>query len=336
MFKKIIPLIFLILLSSVYTALAEESLTPYKKHGITFLFENDFLNFMKSDRYYTNGVRIGYTSKEYDYFNEENPMSWAKNVSIASYNKHHITRFHININQEMYTASKHGNPFPKNDHPFGGFLYLNTGIYNRTANMQEHIGVKLGVVGEISYAGQLQTALHSGIGQLTFSGWEHSQLANEFIFNPYYQITGRKYIFKTKPFSMDFLGTFETAIGNADTHFGTYGTIRLGHNLDNDFGMPKMNLEQDYAPVHSDKFSMYVFLGGGAKVTLHNIFVQGNSAGSNKGYNLNLLRWEVSTGLIITYYGVRIGYIWTYYTKDYTIQPYDHHAVGALLVEFSF
>lgn len=263
-------------------------------------------------------------------------MSWAKNVSIVSYNKPHITRFHMSINQEMYTPATHGPGIGKNDHPYGGFLYLNTGIFNRTADTEEHIGIKLGVVGSYSLAGQLQTFLHSSTGQLVFAEWDKSQLNNEFIFNPYYQITLRKYIFKTKPFSMDILGTFDTALGNADTHFGAYGLIRLGHNLDNDFGIPKMNLEQDYAPVHSDKFSIYVFAGGGAKITLHNIFVQGNSTESNKGYNINLLRWEASAGLVMSFYGVRLGYIWTYYTKDYTVQPYDHHAVGALLVEFSF
>lgn len=311
-------------------------LTPYKKHGITILWENDFLNFLRSDRYYSNGTRIGYTSKEYDYFNEDNPMSWAKNVSILSYNKPHITRFHMSINQEMYTPATHGPGIGKNDHPYGGFLYLNTGIFNRTADTEEHIGIKLGVVGSYSLAGQLQTFLHSSTGQLVFAEWDKSQLNNEFIFNPYYQITLRKYIFKTKPFSMDILGTFDTALGNADTHFGAYGLIRLGHNLDNDFGIPKMNLEQDYAPVHSDKFSIYVFAGGGAKVTLHNIFVKGNSVQSDLGYNLSILRYEASAGLVMSFYGVRLGYIWTYYTKDYTVQPYDHHAVGALLVEFSF
>lgn len=325
------------MLSTCSTIYAEDNvLTPYKKHGITILWENDFLNFLRSDRYYSNGTRIGYTSKEYDYFNEDNPMSWAKNISIVSYNKPHITRFHMSINQEMYTPATHGPGIGKNDHPYGGFLYLNTGIFNRTADTEEHIGIKLGVVGSYSLAGQLQTFLHSSTGQLVFAEWDKSQLNNEFIFNPYYQITLRKYIFKTKPFSMDILGTFDTALGNADTHFGAYGLIRLGHNLDNDFGMPKMNLEQDYAPVHSDKFSIYVFAGGGAKVTLHNIFVKGNSVQSDLGYNLSILRYEASAGLVMSFYGVRLGYIWTYYTKDYTVQPYDHHAVGALLVEFSF
>lgn len=334
--KKIL-FIFFFILSTCSTIYAEDNvLTPYKKHGITILWENDFLNFLKSDRYYSNGARIGYTSKEYDYFNEDNPMSWAKNVSIVSYNKPHITRFHMSINQEMYTPATHGPGIGKNDHPYGGFLYLNTGIFNRTADTEEHIGVKLGVVGSYSLAGQLQTFLHSSTGQLVFAEWDKSQLNNEFIFNPYYQITLRKYIFKTKPFSMDILGTFDTALGNADTHFGAYGLIRLGHNLDNDFGIPKMNLEQDYAPVHSDKFSIYVFAGGGAKVTLHNIFVKGNSVQSDLGYNLSILRYEASAGLVMSFYGVRLGYIWTYYTKDYTVQPYDHHAVGALFVEFSF
>lgn len=334
--KKIL-FIFFFILSTCSTIYAEDNvLTPYKKHGITILWENDFLNFLKSDRYYSNGTRIGYTSKEYDYFNEDNPMSWAKNVSIVSYNKPHITRFHMSINQEMYTPATHGPGIGKNDHPYGGFLYLNTGIFNRTADTEEHIGIKLGVVGSYSLAGQLQTFLHSSTGQLVFAEWDKSQLNNEFIFNPYYQITLRKYIFKTKPFSMDILGTFDTALGNADTHFGAYGLIRLGHNLDNDFGIPKMNLEQDYAPVHSDKFSIYVFAGGGAKVTLHNIFVKGNSVQSDLGYNLSILRYEASAGLVMSFYGVRLGYIWTYYTKDYTVQPYDHHAVGALFVEFSF
>lgn len=334
--KKILFILFFIL-STCSTIYAEDNvLTPYKKHGITILWENDFLNFLRSDRYYSNGTRIGYTSKEYDYFNEDNPMSWAKNISIVSYNKPHITRFHMSINQEMYTPATHGPGIGKNDHPYGGFLYLNTGIFNRTADTEEHIGIKLGVVGSYSLAGQLQTFLHSSTGQLVFAEWDKSQLNNEFIFNPYYQITLRKYIFKTKPFSMDILGTFDTALGNADTHFGAYGLIRLGHNLDNDFGMPKMNLEQDYAPVHSDKFSIYVFAGGGAKVTLHNIFVKGNSVQSDLGYNLSILRYEASAGLVMSFYGVRLGYIWTYYTKDYTVQPYDHHAVGALLVEFSF
>lgn len=334
--KKILFILFF-MLSTCSTIYAEDNvLTPYKKHGITILWENDFLNFLKSDRYYSNGARIGYTSKEYDYFNEDNPMSWAKNVSIVSYNKPHITRFHMSINQEMYTPATHGPGIGKNDHPYGGFLYLNTGIFNRTADTEEHIGIKLGVVGSYSLAGQLQSFLHSSTGQLVFAEWDKSQLNNEFIFNPYYQITLRKYIFKTKPFSMDILGTFDTALGNADTHFGAYGLIRLGHNLDNDFGMPKMNLEQDYAPVHSDKFSIYVFAGGGAKVTLHNIFVKGNSVQSDLGYNLSILRYEASAGLVMSFYGVRLGYIWTYYTKDYTVQPYDHHAVGALLVEFSF
>lgn len=335
--KKFVLIIFLILfLNNIVRAKENNNLTPYKKHSITILWENDFLNFLRSDRYYTNGIRFGYTSKEYDYFNEDNSMSWAKNVSIISYNKHHITRFHISLNQEIYTPATHGPGIGKNDHPYGGFLYLNTGIYNRTADTQEHIGIKIGAVGSISYAGQLQTSLHSTLGQLTFSEWDKSQLENEFIFNPYYQVTKRFYIFKTRGISMDFLGTFDTALGNADIHFGTYGTIRIGHNLDNDFGMPKMNLEQDFAPVHSDKFSVYLFASGGAKVTLHNIFVEGNSTESNLGYNINLLRWEASAGLVMSYYGVRIGYIWTYYTKDYTVQPYDHHAVGALLVEFSF
>lgn len=325
---------FTLFLLCSFTVFAEE-ITPYKKHSITILWENDFLNFLKSDRYYSNGARIGYTSKEYDYSSEDNSMSWGKNVSITSYNKPHLTRYHISINQEMYTPSGHGPTIAQNDHIHGGFLYLNAGIYNRTENTLEHIGIKTGITGPYSFAGALQTALHSGTNQLIFQEW-HQQVDTEFIFNPYYQWTGRAYFFKTKGISMDILGTLDVALGNADTHFGSYGNIRIGHNLDNDFGMPRMTLEQDGSSVHSDKFSIYLFLGGGGRVTLHNLFVTGNSELSNRGYDINLLRWEVTTGLVMSYMGVRLGYTWTYYSRDYVQQPYDHHAIGSLLVEFTF
>ena len=160
-------------------------------------------------------VRIGYTSKEYDYSSEDNSMSWGKNVSITNYNKPHLTRYHMSINQEMYTPSGHGPTIAQNDHIHGGFLYLNAGIYNRTENTLEHIGIKTGITGPYSFAGALQTALHSGTNQLIFQEW-HQQVDTEFIFNPYYQWIGRAYFFKTKGISMDILGTLDIALGNAD------------------------------------------------------------------------------------------------------------------------
>ena len=311
-----------------------EILKPYKKQFITLLSENDNYSFMKTDRYYTNGLRIGYVSKEYDLFNEKNAMSWARYVSIASYNKPHITRFHINLNQEMYTPSKHSSIPPKNDHLYGGFLYFNIGVYNRTQSSLEHIGVKLGFVGPWSFAKEAQTALHELGDMLTFKGWD-TQLANEFIFNPYYSYTYRGTVFQTKYISMDFLGTLEFAVGNADVHFGGYTQLRLGHNLHVDFGIPRINSMYDGSPANSNDFSMYVFVGGGSRVVLWNIFIQGNSASTRKGYDLNLLRSEVTCGLVISHNGYRIGYSYTYNTRDYTQQPHTH-AIGSITLEFAF
>ena len=51
---------------------------------------------------------------------------------------------------------------------------------------------------------------------------------------------------------MDFFGTLDVALGNADTHIGAYGTFRIGYNLDNDFGVQKINALTDASPVTAD------------------------------------------------------------------------------------
>ena len=318
----------------IYTYSYADEITPYKKHAIQALWENDMLNFIHYDRYYTNGVRYGYYSKEYDYSIEDNAFSWGKNVSITSYNKPHITRYHISLNQEIYTPEYH-NIEVKNDHNYAGFAYFNLGIFNRTYNTMEHIGVKIGLVGPYALGNEIQTGIHIINNKEVFKNWDQ-QLDTEFIFNPYYQWTGRAYIFKTNYISMDFLGTFDTALGNADTHFGVQGSFRIGYNLDNDFGIERMTLSNDGPSVHSDKFSAYIFFGGGGRVVLHNLFVTGNSDITRKGYNINLLRGEASCGIVISYYGVRIGYSWSYYTSDYVQQIHNHHAIGSLFGEISF
>ena len=64
-------ILILIILTNISFAYADENIKPYKKHSVMLLWENDFLTFMHSDRYYTNGIRLGYTSKEYDYFKSQ-------------------------------------------------------------------------------------------------------------------------------------------------------------------------------------------------------------------------------------------------------------------------
>ena len=98
-----------------YVSAEASEFIPYKKHTIYGMWENDKISFIHTDRNYTNGIRFGYTSKEYDYFTEDNKMSWAKNVSIVNYNKLHFTRFHLSINQEMYTPDYIGTYVPENE-----------------------------------------------------------------------------------------------------------------------------------------------------------------------------------------------------------------------------
>lgn len=331
--KNYFIIIFLLLSVSVYGN--EEELVPYKKHALSFSTENDLYAFISTDRYYTNGIRLKYLSKEYDYSRESNKMQWGSKVTLAFINKPHITRFSLGLAQEMYTPIIHEKGYEINGHPYGAYLYLTGGVIQRNNNMQERIFVEAGVVGPYALGKPAQDFIHDITWSKKFQGWDE-QIANEPVINLKYELLRKDYLFQTKYISMDMINSFGASLGNGSI-YGEYNFMfRIGHNLSSDFGPSKMNQYFDSpAPINDNLFA-YLFFGTGARLVGRNIFIQGNTFGGRKfGYTLNVFRFDSSVGLVAGYKGWRIGYTYNIKSKEYAEQA-TWHNFGTFFVDISF
>jgi hypothetical protein len=233
---------FLALVAALLTlpAAAQEAIqemaSPYAvSEGGTysFTYENDV--FAGNDRDYTNGVRI-------DYLTPRNALPlWAR---IAQRNLGWLTDANewyatFGLGQNIYTPSDITltNP-PDSDRPYAGFLYGSIGVVADRGDRLDTIALDFGVVGPASQSDDVQRIVHSIIDSPDPKGWDN-QLRNEPGFRLLYE---RKYRF-LHDFNLDLFDldidaapNFSIALGNVDTSVGAGLTLRVGDNLDDNYG----------------------------------------------------------------------------------------------------
>ncbi len=315
---------------------SNEPVTPYDKFIIRIITENDVYLEPFFDEYYTAGHSIGFTSREMDFSGEDAEnykfLSYLGKIGLANYPR--VTKFNIDLSQEIYTP-KDRSPIPdKNDRPYAGYLYLSLGLINRNNNIEEHFWVNVGVVGPAALAKQAQDFVHKYISNdALMPGWD-TQIGNEFALNFYYQIT-RKFTLSDKNVASDILLTADTAVGNVDIHLGADIRFRLGHNLHVDFGVPKVNISYNASSVYSNDFSIYGFVGAGGRIVGRNLLLSGNTFTSGTGISLYPFLYNLEAGVAVVFKGFRFSYVYTYKSKEFTSQK-NNSSFGSILLELAF
>lgn len=313
---------------------SESNIKPYPHHKIYILSDNDAYFNPYSDKYYSAGQRIGYTSKEFDFHNDnESRFQWLGKVSL--YPKNNLTSFSININQEIYTPEDKSYTVSEDDHPYAGGLYLSFFINQRRKYTLERIGISLGTVGEYSFAKEVQDAIHESVnkGYNKKLPWVNP-VGNEFIANFHYSYTGKIPMFQSKIISMHLMPSASLSLGNDITYLDFNSRLLIGHNIDNTFGPLKINSGVDALGSFSDEFSIYVYGGLGYRVTARNIYIQGNTWEDPFRHKLEPFTYYFEGGISLSCRYFEISYGITHKSKEYKYQP-KNHTFGTILVSFS-
>ncbi len=147
---------------------------------LSLYFENDM--FAGTDRYYTNGVKIAWSSPDLEDYSASiyaSPFLPLFNILPFINGKEYQKNLVFAIGQNMDTPDNTEAYDPvKGDRPYAGWLYLGVGVVWKDAAVRNSLILNIGVVGPWSYAQEAQRLVHDIRGLDHPNGWAN-QLHNE-------------------------------------------------------------------------------------------------------------------------------------------------------------
>ncbi len=284
-----------------------------------------------SDRYYTNGLKISYTSEGDDFLTSR--LQFAVLRAFISDGQAYQT---VSLGQKMCVSSDINlvNP-PDGDRPYAGWLYLGFGSHIAKKDSLDSLTINLGVVGPYSLAEDLQKFWHSLIDTDKPMGW-HNQIKNEPAINIAYEHSQR--IFRrnlTDDFSTDVIASLGAELGNVMTQATARAIWRFGFNMPYSFTPSKIyasdSSEISWRPTNaSPDWHLFMFGGGTARFVGYDITLDGNTYRDSYSVASKWLVGEAVAGVSARYKAVQLDLNWTLRTEEYHKQKHSPHMFWSL------
>jgi lipid A 3-O-deacylase len=280
------------------TAQTGETQTDETPGSFTVQVENDLFG-GGSDRHYTQGMRFSWLAPE------ASVPDWARQGAtlLPGISPDDHFTYVFAVGQNMYTPEDISRPDPDpTDRPYAGWLYASLGavVEDSERDLLHNISLDVGVVGPWSQAGRTQRWWHEVIGVQTPRGWGN-QLHNE---------PGVILTYETRmraPVATNLLGLEVDAtpkagvtLGNIFTHGTIGGALRIGNNLDLDYGPPMIRPSLPGAGLvkRRGEWGWYVFLGVEGRAVARNIFLDGNTFRDSPSVDKKPLIGDLQAGLV--------------------------------------
>ena len=285
-------------------------------HAIT---ENDAYAPARTDRWYTNGVRFGYSSPEAQL---PAPME-ALDSALARLLGPAQSRWGINLGQNIYNPRNTRAYVPDpHDRPYAGYLYLEGALDRRTERTLDRFTVAVGVVGPGSLARKTQDLVHELIGSRIPHGWRY-QLRDEPTFNLGWQRTWR-YRLANLPggLAVDTLPSAEVALGTVAVYAQGGARLRLGQGLEGDFGTPRIRPGGgDTAAPLGQGFGWYLFGGATGRAVGRDLFLDGSTWRNNSPHvSKRNVVGDLEAGAAVFWHNVRLSYTHDWRSEEFVGQ----------------
>ncbi len=308
--------------STASRALAEPRSPPSDgRSTVTFAWEND--SFAGTDRNYTNGVRLAWLSGTGD---TDGVSEWVANLLGADPDA--VIRRGVALGHSLFTPRDIAAETPPPDqHPYAGWAYLEYTPVIEQADRLDQFTVQLGLVGPSAGGEWLQNEFHTLIGEDTARGWT-GQLADEVTLGVSYDRTFRRLArLGDSAFGADLTPTAGVTLGTAYTHarLGVMG--RIGEDLRNDYGPPRVRPSLAGAGFFTpqDAFSWYLFGGVEGRGVAHNLFLDGSLFRTrDSGLTSRDFVTDVQAGAVLQFENVQVGFTLVFRTEEYVEQSAPH------------
>jgi hypothetical protein len=293
----------------------------------TVMEENDSI-WSDSDKYYTQGLSFALLGPDVaDGSAWDAPFDIFVDWGLLPSEKVTSRRYEILLGQQIFTPADISldDPDP-DDRPYAGWFFGGLGLIQDTDHRRlDHFELLVGVVGPAAFAETAQNDWHQFIGIDGAFGWDH-QLHNE----PGLMLTyERKYRFATPTddgFGADFIPEAGVTVGNVMTYAQIGGMVRIGRNLQADYGPARMRPSLSGTTYFTEKdmvgrFGFYLFAGAQGRAVARNIFLDGNTFRDSRSVDSEALVGDLSGGLAL-FWGsaVRLDTAVTYRTEEFEDQ----------------
>lgn len=299
---------------------------------LSIYFENDL--FAGTDHYYTNGVKIGWSSADLDKFSDTpyaSPLLPLLNLVPFVNRPEFQKNLTFTLGQDIYTPTNvNAVTLQPNDRPYAGWLYGGIGLVVKDEYFRHSFGLNIGVVGPWSYAEQTQRAVHQVRGFAVPQGWDN-QLHNELGVVAVYEMSWRwPHHERRVGLGWDFIPHAGFAAGNVYDYMNAGGELRAGFNLPDDFGTPGITpssttstpAEGRQEAIRARKLDLgaYLFARVDGRLVARNIFLDGNTFEDSPSVQHRWLVADLSSGISMNYKNTKVTYAVVYRTQEFVGQ----------------
>ncbi len=335
------------LLLALLCTVAVQGADPNHTGGTLGLYhEND--TFAGTDRYYTSGAMMSWSSPNLENFSDS---PYAKPflplfdllpyINDADYQKNLV----FAIGQNIYTPDNtEATGLITDDRPYAGWLYVGMGLVWKNSQVRNALVFDIGVVGSWSQAEETQRRVHDLRGSDQVNGWGN-QLHNELgVVLAYERIWRIPRLPRRSGFDWEFLPHLGGAIGNVKTYANLGAELRFGLNLPDDFGTGVigpasttstpvdgvMGAKQSWFPLGG-----YLFARVDGRAVGRNIFLDGNTFGDSHSVGHKPFVADLSVGLAFNYKNTKIAYAFVYRTREFDSQR-EGQVFGSVSLNWTF
>ncbi len=310
---------------------------------VSVQIENDV--FTNTDRHYTNGFRATWLSGDLSV------PEWTKSINdwIPLLSERRIKRVAVSVGQSLFTASDIRDPDPPADErPYAGWLYGSLGFVSLDREFLESWSLDLGVVGPSAVGETTQKTVHRWINSPQPQGWD-GQLDNEPGIAFSYQIAWKNPFTGGQPLSAGLeglgLGPLEVelipnagfTLGNVFTDASVGATVRIGFDLPEDFGPPRIRPAPTGTTyfAFSPDFEVYLFGGVTARAVARNIFLDGNTFSDSRSVDKEPFVGDLQFGIAATWRDYRLAFTNVLRTREFEAQE-EPDNFGAITLSARF
>jgi hypothetical protein len=293
------------------------------------LFENDL--FADTDRHYTNGIKLSWTSRDLrQYSHWEHTPEWMTGLfqSMDRFQPGREKNIGLFAGQKIFTPNDiQRRDLIVDDRPYAGWLYGGMSLNSKNTRALDTIEIQLGLVGPAALGEETQNFVHELRDIPTAKGWDN-QLENELAFALVYQRKQRLWEF-FDPGSLlgaDLIGHIGGAGGTVFTYANAGIEMRVGRNIPADFGTSLIRPGGDVsAPVltadapHHDprRFGVHAFAAVTGRTVLRDVFLDGNTFEDSHSVDSNTLVGDLIVGTGVAWHGMKLTYSQVLRTREF-------------------